>query len=95
MNANKQKELMLENGQLKIRNRALEDQLAAADRDLSNNKMHLATVCLAFKKYIKATSAPAQEEMTDEQAVAILNTLVQKTVAEMNTKAQAKEKRPK
>lgn len=94
MNGKKQKELAVENGALKIRNRALEDQLAAADKQLNEKTGHMAVVCLAFKKYIKATQQPLSTPMTDEQATEKLNALIRGTVAEINASASAKETSP-
>ena len=93
MNATKQKELLLENGQLKIRNRALEDQLAASDKALAEKINHMAVVCLAFKKYIKTTQPPSPTPMSDEDATAKLNALIRGTVAEINAETKAKEKK--
>lgn len=92
MNAKKQKELEIENGQLKIRNRALEDQLAMADKELSDRTIHLAVVCYAFKKYIKATSAPTFETLTDDQLTAKLNSLIKDAMQEINDGIIAREK---
>ena len=91
MNNRKQKILLIENGQLKIHNRALEDRLATTEKQLSDKMMHLAVVCLAFKNYIKQTSSPNAEPMTDEQAVDKLNALVKDAVTKINEDVQPKE----
>lgn len=91
MNAKKQRELAIENGQLRIRNRVLEERILAAERDAATQKGYVAIVCLAFKNYIKSTSGANAAPLTESEVVAKLNNLIEKATIDANASFAKKE----
>lgn len=85
MNSKKQRELLIENGELQIRVRALSDRLAAADTKLKNQTANLAVLLVAFKQYIRQTHAVENAPLSEGDVLAILN----KQVAEAAKQCEA------
>lgn len=88
MNSKKQKGLIIENGELRIRNRALEDQLTIADNKLNNQTANVTLILVAFKQYIRETHNVENAPMSDDDILAILNKQISEAAKQLDVAAK-------